>query len=798
MVGTPPQRVKPPDARLRAPGARSRRPGIGYDRPMGTANRPSARGALGARLRAAAAAAVLLLGGAWAALPAPAAAQPAGAGPARLGVQQVDTVAVELVADRVALVPGRSVDLGLRLLHAPHWHTYWRNPGDSGLPTQVDPTGPDGTRFEPIRWPAPKRMWLGPLANYGYEGEVVLPFSVTLPAAFAGATARIEAHAQWLVCKDVCIPGEARVALELPVLAPGADAPARSARAALFDAMASRSPDPARPLLARWHRDGAQVAVVFDLPTGVDALARAEFFPYEPGVVLAPAPQRLARLAQGWRIDLTSADGAVMPDALEGLLVADGRPYELRATAGGGAPEAGTPVSVADQPAGLSRPAGAWLGSLLGSSPAPAAAGSPIAAAAPPDGLSLGLALLFGAIGGLLLNLMPCVFPVVGLKVMGFARSAHGADSRGAMRRGALAFSAGVLVSFWVLGGALLALRAAGEAVGWGFQLQSPGFVMIMALLFVAVGLNFSGVFDLGAGLTRLGAVGGDSTAGAFGAGVLAVLVATPCTAPFMGSALGFTLAQPPALTLGVFSAIGVGMALPYLLLGLFPAWLRLLPRPGRWMETLRQVLAFPMYATAAWLAWVLVQQSGADALLRLLLGAVLVGVAAWAWGRFGAAGARRPAIAWGTLAASIAMTAWLLLPVARFEGESAAALPGGPLAVDGAVAWEPWSEQRVAEAVTQGRPVFIDFTAAWCVSCQANKKLVLERGAVVDEMRRLDVLALRADWTQRDPAITAALARHGRNGVPLYLVYRPGQAAPDVLPELLTVQRVLDALRGV
>jgi len=767
---------------------------------MQTSVQPSVRRALGARLRAASAAA-LLLAGAWVAALAPVAAQPTPVGPARLGTLQVDTVEVELVADRVALVPGQPADLGLRLKHAPHWHTYWRNPGDSGLPTQVDPTGPDGTRFDPIRWPAPQRLWVGPLANYGYEGEIVLPFSVTLPAGFSASTARFEAHAQWLVCKDVCIPGEARVALEMPVRAAGAEPVPRSSRAALFDAMNGRSPDPTRPLPARLHRDGAQLTLVFDTPVGADTLARAEFFPYEPGVVSAPAPQRLARLPQGWRIDLALADGAVVPGAIDGLLVADGRPYELRATPAGGMPDAGTPVSVADQPAGLSRATGGLLSSLLGSPRGPASSGavdSQSAGAAPPDGLSLGFALLFGAIGGLLLNLMPCVFPVVGLKVMGFARSAQGDDARGAMRRGALAFSAGVLVSFWVLGGALLALRAAGEAVGWGFQLQSPGFVALMALLFVAVGLNFSGVFDLGAGLTRLGAVGGDSTAGAFGAGVLAVLVATPCTAPFMGSALGYTLAQPPSLTLGVFSAIGVGMALPYLLLGIFPAWLRLLPRPGRWMETLRQVLAFPMYATAAWLAWVLVQQSGADALLRLLLGAVLVGVAAWAWGRFGAAGARRPGIAWGTLAASVVVAAWLLLPVARTDGQPVAVLPGSsPATEEGAVAWQPWSEQRVAEAIAQGRPVFVDFTAAWCVSCQANKKLVLERAAVADEMRRLDVLALRADWTQRDPAITAALARHGRNGVPLYLVYRPGRATPDVLPELLTIRRVLDSLRG-
>ncbi|HYF58829.1 MAG TPA: thioredoxin family protein, partial [Burkholderiaceae bacterium] len=528
-------------------------------------------------------------------------------------------------------------------------------------------------------------------------------------------------------------------------------------------------------------------------------------FPYPEGVVSAPAPQPLARTADGWRLDLALADGATPPDALDGVLLVDGRPHELRARLQAGPAPTGTTVSVADRPAGLSRPAGAGgglLGALGGATGASAAgtaapgSGEPAPAAAGGDA-GLALALAFGAIGGLILNLMPCVFPVVGLKVLGFAKAAG--DSRGArraMRRGAVAFTAGVLLSFWGLAGAMLALRAAGESVGWGFQLQSPAFVAAMALLFVAVGLNFAGTFEAGLSLTRLGGVGdGGSTAGSFGAGVLAVLVATPCTAPFMGSALGFTLSQPAAHTMAVFTAIGLGMALPYLALGWFPGWIARLPRPGRWMETLKQALAFPMFATAAWLAWVLVQQSGADALLRLLLAAVLVGLAAWAWGRFGAGARPRPVLAWSTLVASLAAGAALLAPLG--EPPAAAAAPGAPVATDAAgVEWRPWSEQAVRDGLAAGRTVFVDFTAAWCVSCQANKKLVLERGPVAAAMRDGDVLALRADWTQRDPAITAALARHGRNGVPLYLVHRPGRAEPVVLPELLTTGTVVDALR--
>jgi thiol:disulfide interchange protein DsbD len=716
---------------------------------------------------------------------------------ARTGPQRVDAVEVELVAERVAVRPGERAMLGLRLRHDPHWHTYWRNPGDSGLATQIEPSGPPGMRFEAIRWPAPVRLWVGPLANYGYEDEVVLPFAVDVPRDATGPRVRVEAAAQWLVCKDVCIPGEARLALELPLAAAADAAPARSAHASLFDAMAARTPDASAPTVATAHPDGRRLALVFASPVAGASVARAEFFPYAEGVVSPPAPQALSRTAAGWRIDLELADGATVPASVDGLLMVDGRPLELRATRTAGPAEAGTPVSVAAQPAGLSTTGGSLLGGLRG---APADGGSADGrAAGEPVGASLALALVFGLIGGALLNLMPCVFPVVGLKVLGFANAAGDArGARRAMRHGAFAFAAGVLVSFWLLAGLMLGLRAAGESVGWGFQLQSPAFVAAMALLFVAVGLNFSGVFEFGMALTRLGGVGGSTTAGSFGAGVLAVLVATPCTAPFMGSALGFTLAQPAVFTMSVFTAIGLGMAAPYLVLGLIPGWVRRLPRPGRWMQTLREVLAFPMYATAAWLAWVLVQQAGPDAMFRLLLASVAIAVGAWAWGRWMNGTPRRAGLAWTLALASLVAAVVLMQPLldeARPQSVTAGTARTGA-GETGAVEWAPWSEAAVERAVADGRTVFVDFTAAWCVSCQANKKLVLERDAVTSVMRERGIVALRADWTQRDPAITAALARHGRNGVPLYLVLRPGEPQPRILPELLTAAIVLDAIR--
>ena len=793
--------------------------------------------------------------------------------PARTGVLRVGTLEAELIADRVGVQPGGRIELGVRLRHDPAWHTYWRNSGDSGLPTTVEPSGPAGSTFGALRWPAPKRIWIGPLANYGYEGEVVLPFTASLPDGLGGSSARFEAKVAWLVCKEVCVPGEARLALELPVIAKTGPQAALSHDARHFKDMAQRTPDPASPLSVRAFSQPGTVSLVFETPPGLQTISSATYFPYAPGLISPPAPQALMRTERGWRIDLvtsgeSASHGATADGALDGLLWADGRAVELRSLAASGEPPAATPVSVADRadqsgttataanaakPGGLLAAAGLQQGTSgrapsLASTPSANLGASPIGAAEPVQGAVPGavtdpasdaplfLALGLGLLGGLILNLMPCVFPVIGLKVMGFASSGAGSPAaRRQMKAAALAFAAGIVLSFWLLGGLMLALRAAGGAVGWGFQLQSPAFVAAMALLFVAVGLNFSGVFELGLGLTRLGGagttrridavagesvpgdsapgetghVGGGSLAGSFGSGCLAVLVATPCTAPFMGSALGFTLSQPALEAMAVFTAIAVGMGLPYLLLGWFPAWVARLPRPGKWMQTLRELLAFPMYASAAWLAWVLAQQAGADALLRLLIAAVLVGLAAWAWGRYATPAADRMPTAVGIAAASLA-TALMLLWALGEEGAPPAARPAQALDSSSGSSgltsglspapadkpWQAWSEQRVLDALAQGHPVFVDFTAAWCVTCQANKQLALERQPVIDAFARGKVVTLRADWTQRDPAIAAALARHGRNGVPLYLVYHPGSAKPAVLPELLTAAIVIDALR--
>ncbi|TXL66178.1 protein-disulfide reductase DsbD family protein [Zeimonas arvi] len=812
----------------------------------------------GLSLRRTLAGAVLAFAALAGAAPAsPAFAQAAGQNPAG-GPVRVEAVEVELVARESAIVPGQALTLGLRIQHDPHWHTYWRNPGDSGLATRLELALPQGFAAGEFQWPAPRRLFIPPLANYGYEDEIVLPLPVSVPASIGAGTVRIAGKAMWLMCRDVCIPGEAEVSLTLPVER-GAAMPPPSRHAALFDAAQVRLPGAV--LTAPVSVDGDRMSIGLAEP-----LASAEFFPYREGLIGNAEPQPLFALAGGdgpaRRLEIRlSAEGAQATDpakllqAAEGIVVSGDRVFELKPVAAAGVLAGGTEIArVAGAPAAApgGTPGGAGGGLLagLGSSTSGSAGqstagGGAVAAAAPAGSAGTGLrtmnllvAALFAAIGGLILNLMPCVFPVIGLKVLGFARhggagdDAHTEAARRASRAGAFAFVSGVVVSFWVLAGLLLALRAAGQAAGWGFQLQSPVFVSAMALLFVAIALNFSGVWEFGVAMTRLGqydpaaraapagaaahgrggATGGSPLPGSFGSGALAVLVATPCTAPFMGSALGFTLSATVLETLIVFTALGLGMALPYLLLGVFPAWLRWLPRPGRWMESFRQALAFPMYATAAWLAWVLGQQAGIDAVLALAIGAVLIGLAAWLYGRFvqQAAGGRDPVAARRrrTLAASLAVVSLAAGLLVAWPGDDAraperadsgtgAAAPSPDPSAD-AAAWHPWSPEALAQARAAGRPVFVDFTAAWCVSCQVNKKLVLDRDTVVEAMRRAGMLRLKGDWTNRDPGITAELARHGRNGVPLYLVYLPGVEQPVVLPELLTNGIVLDALAGL
>jgi thiol:disulfide interchange protein DsbD len=690
------------------------------------------------------------------------------AGAVAAGPVATEHVEAELVAAKTALVPGEPLTVALRLKIENGWHTYWQNPGDSGLPTTLAWKLPAGIDAGPIEWPVPRALPVGPLVNYGYENEVLhLVGLKSAPTLGTGDTVVLNARADWLVCKELCIPEGVDLALTLPVAAK-ADPDARwagpiaAAKAAL--------PQP----LAGWQTSaggkGAMIALRLVAPAGAANPGEIRFFPAMPDRVEPSVPQRLARDGDAYVLTLPVASTFTGSfDRVAGVVTAAN---------GFGANASAATIDVAVN-------GGVVAGPKLALAPAPAL---DLAPAAGGDRLTLALAMVSALIGGLILNLMPCVFPVLSLKVLGFAL--HG-DTKPTLRHEAIAFASGVILTFVALGLVLAALRAAGEELGWGFQLQSPAVVTALAILFFVLAINLSGVFEFGQ-LAPSGIANWTSknrTVDAFGSGILAVVIASPCTAPFMGAALGYAMTGSMAILLLVFVALGIGMALPYVLLAWFPGWRRRLPRPGPWLERFKQVLAFPLYATVIWLAWVLGAQRDNDAVVRLLLALLGVGFALWAW-RIVRTGGARP---WGIAGfAALAGAVTVALPLFTADAEPAKATGAASPATEGG--WTPFTPARVAELTALGRPVFIDFTAAWCVTCQVNKRLVLNTDAVRAGFARRKVALVRADWTRRDPAITQALSALGRNGVPVYVLYRPGKA-PLLLPEVLQQQTILDAL---
>jgi len=682
-------------------------------------------------------------------------------------------VEAELVAARTALVPGEPLAVALRLKMEPGWHTYWQNPGDSGLPTTLAWKLPAGVEAGPIEWPAPSLLPVGPLANYGYEGEVLLLADLKPAATLApGDTLQFNARADWLVCKEICIPEGVDLTLALPVssnapLDPRWGAPLAAARAAL--------PQPPIGWRVSAQGAGARVALTLTPPTQASPAAAdpgaMHFFPYAEAQIEPSPPQTLSRAGGAYVLTLPVASNlaggftrvAGVVTATHGF-GANGRAMTIDV------PLVGSVVAGA-------KPAAAVAPALNLVAPVPAA-----------DHLTFAVALLFALIGGVILNLMPCVFPVLSIKVLSFATH-H--DNRRTLRREAAAFAAGVVLTFVALGLTLAALRAAGEQLGWGFQLQSPAVVTALAMLFFVLALNLSGVFEFGQ-LAPSGVAGWSSqnrALDAFGSGVLVVVIASPCTAPFMGAALGYALAGSAAITLSVFVALGVGMALPYVLLAWFPGWRRRLPRSGPWLIRFKQFLAFPLYATVIWLAWVLGSQRDNDAVLRLFAVLLGVGYALWTW-RIVRTGGARP---WA-LSGFAVLTGALVLAWPLFAADTDAAPRAKAAAAAEEADWIAFTPRKVGELTGAGRAVFVDFTAAWCVTCQVNKRLVLNTNDVRAAFADRKVALVRADWTRRDAAITQALAELGRNGVPVYVLYRPGRE-PLLLPEVLQRQTLLDAL---
>jgi len=700
----------------------------------------------------------------------------AGTGAANAAPVKTEHLQVELAPQSTAATPGGTIFVALHQKIIPGWHTYWRNPGDTGLATTLDWTLPAGWKAGPIVWPAPGRYVLGSLMNYVYANEVYLPVPIEVPANAKPGPVTLKAKASWLVCKDICIPEQADLTLTLPVAA-ATPAPNPTFGAAVAKTLAD-APKPAG-LKATYGLDkGAlRISIAGAGVKGAD-VSRAYFYPYEPGIIEHIKPQKAGRGADGLTLALSPDPEFKAPKGdISGVLVlGPGKSFEVTAKPGPALAgvEGVTPLAATGEGSG-----GGGLAADGGS--APSLKGGLLAA--------LGLAF----VGGLILNLMPCVFPILSMKAT--ALVGH-AEHPSAARAQGLAFLVGVVASFLVLAGALIAARAAGEAVGWGFQLQSPAVVASLALVMLLAGLNLSGVFEIGTSAQGAGqglaAKGG--LAGAFFTGVLAVVVAAPCTAPFMAGAIGWAFTQPPIVALSIFLALGLGLAAPFTALSFTPALFKRLPRPGAWMSRFRQVMAFPMYGAAAWLAWVFALQAGVSALAFLFTAAVAIAFAAWAWGASQGGGR--------TLLPRLAALAGLLVAVpmiALGAGQSAPPAAAGAATAEGPGAplpTEPWSPERVAALQAEGRPVFVDFTAAWCVTCQVNERTALAGKGVADAFARTKAVYLKADWTNRDDRIAKALTEQGRSGVPLYLVYdaKPGTPA-KILPQLLTEGLVIEAL---
>ena len=687
----------------------------------------------------------------------PAQAQPAGAS---VSTPQVRAELVAHAPEGVA--PGKPLWLGLKIEHAPHWHTYWLNPGDSGLPTTLAWSLPAGVEAGEIAWPTPQRLPIGPLMNFGYEGTLLLAVPVTVPAGFNADSLKIGLRADWLVCKDVCIPEGGDFALDLPARA------ATVGHASLFEAARAALPQAVAGAEAGAALEGSDLVVrIAGLPAAWVG-RELGFLPETTGVIVNAARPQAAWDGGVWTARVpVDPQRSESPTVMPVVLISAGETAGLRVPV-----TVNTPWPAVGAPAALPALGNAQIDEPAGGAALPGFA----------------LALAFALVGGLILNLMPCVFPVLSLKVLGFAQA--GADRR-AQLAGGLAYTAGVVLSFVALAALLLALRAGGEQLGWGFQLQQPAVVAALAVLFTLIGLNLAGVFELGSVLPSswAGLQARHPVADHFLTGMLAVAVASPCTAPFMGASLGAAFTMPAAQALAVFAALGLGMALPYLAASAWPALARALPRPGVWMAHFKTLMAFPMFATVVWLVWVLGVQAGIDGVVGLL--GLLVAVAFVAWALGSPTLGPRARGGFGAMAALLLVAA--LVWAAPSLRQEAVAGPGASSAADDG--WAPWSAERVAEAQAQGRTVFVDFTAAWCVTCQFNKRTTLAAAEVKAAFAERDVLLLRADWTRRDAAITEQLTRFGRSGVPVYAVYTPGRTGPRLLSEILSVSEVLDAV---
>ncbi len=668
----------------------------------------------------------------------------------------------ELIAEVSSVQPGQTFWMAVKLKMDEHWHVYWRNVGDTGLETSVEWNLPEGFSAGEINWPYPEKIVEEDLVVFGYHGEQYLLIPVLVDKNVkTGQTVKLSATVSWLVCAATCVPGDTTVSIELPVKDTAPQA--ANEQVQVFAEARAHLPLGYSDWKFTASSGSGQITIEAHAPQWLKkAVAGAEFYPYQSDFVKYNVPEKFEQQGKGFRLLVTLQADAQVPDTLRGILVS---PDGWRGAGSEKAVEIAVPFGEAvSTSSGLS---------------------------------SIWLAILFSFLGGLILNLMPCVLPVLSIKIMGFIKQAH--DEHIASWKHGVSFTVGVLVSFLALAGLLLILKAGGASLGWGFQLQSPGFIIIVSVFMFLFGLSMLGVYEIGTSMTTVGGKtqGISGLAGSFVSGITAVIVATPCTAPFMGSALGFALTQPVWASLTVFFFLGLGMAAPFLLLSSVPALLKYVPKPGRWMESLEQFMGFLLVGTVLWLLWVLAIQAGSNAVIIVLVDLFITAMGAWIYGRWGnlMMAKRTRIIAWIlAFILIVGSNGYVLANIESYSTSPDAALSNGE-----GIDWQKFSEEKTAQLVAEGTPVFIDFTAAWCLSCQVNEQVAFSDVEVQNKFKELGITALKADWTKRDASIAKALAKFNRNSVPLYVLYsgKPG-SAPQLLPEIITPGIVLEALNSI
>lgn len=665
-------------------------------------------------------------------------------------------VEAELIPEYTSIQPASVFTVALKLKHDEGWHTYWENPGDAGLPTEISWSLPDGFKAGEIQWPTPHRISFEGGINYGYEGTVLLLVNITAPKNIPEDNVLISARVNWLMCENICIPGGTDLSLLLPVKIKSPEINANENHH--FKETRQHLPRELSTWEVKAYLSDEKVNLLFASNTADQKNISTVYFYSKDAQINANSPQSLSKTYAGYRLTLTRASYAGNSStALPGVLyskegwLADGNVTAM------------------------------LINPKLITKPPPLNGGAVTAINSNPSITSILLITGFAFIGGLILNCMPCVFPILGLKVMGIVQQVGNPRSKVILH--GLIFTLGVLISFWILTGILIALRAGGQELGWGFQLQSPPFVFVLTVVILIFALNLSGLFEVGGSTIGVGnkLTAKSGLSGSFFSGILATVVSTPCAAPFLAPALGAALTLSVFESLIVFTSIALGLSLPYLLLSIFPEMVKFLPQPGTWMETLKQFLAFPLYATTGYLLWVLGGQIDEFYFLRSIIGLIFVALAAWVYGRWLKPGKILIVRRLSVMAAIVIFTFGLYI--------------GYPSQNTPPIKWEPWSPEKVIALQAEGRPVYVDFTARWCATCQTNKAIVFSSDKIVNKFQEKGVVALKADWTLFDPLITDTLVSFDRSAVPFTLIYYPNKKDPIILPELLTPGIVLDAL---